>query len=128
MGEGIRSSLLLELDPEGRFSHLELSTPVGLLTLHPEADGTLHGNAVTSTGVDHVRGLPWSSDVIVIVDGSAVCRAIAASQQRADLDALDIGPTLSLKRIRVTPDPADVTSDGLPALGGGTTSALDEDG
>ena len=50
-GEGIRSSLLLELDPDGRFSHLELSTAAGLLTLHPEPDGTLHGNAVTAEGI-----------------------------------------------------------------------------
>src|SRR5262249_7602181 len=55
----IRSSLLLELDPEGRFSHLELSTGAGLLTLHPEGDGTLHGNSVTSAGVGHVVALPW---------------------------------------------------------------------
>jgi hypothetical protein len=77
VGEGIRSSLLLELDPDGRFSHLELSTAAGLLTLHPEGDGTLHGNAVTADGVHHVVALPWDADGTVLLDGSAVCRAAA---------------------------------------------------
>ena len=80
---GIRHSLLLEAGPDGRFSHLELSTATGLLTLHPEGDGTLHGNAVAdhgeaglrdATGVEHVRGLEWPADGIALVDGSLVCR------------------------------------------------------
>jgi len=80
---GIRHSLLLETDPDGRFSHLELSTDAGLLTLHPEADGTLHGNAVVdhgeaglrdATGVEHVRGLAWSRHGIALVDGSLICQ------------------------------------------------------
>ena len=57
--EGIVARLLLETDPDGRFAHLELSTAAGLLTLHPEGDGTLHGNAVTADGVEHVVGVPW---------------------------------------------------------------------
>ena len=43
-GAGLRHALLLETAPDGSFSHLELATPAGLLTLHPEGDGTLHGN------------------------------------------------------------------------------------
>ena len=35
---GVVSSLLLETDPDGRFSHTELATPAGLLTLHPEGN------------------------------------------------------------------------------------------
>src|SRR5689334_12470317 len=52
---GIRHSLLLETDPDGRFNHLELSTEGGLLTLHPEGDGTLHGNAVVDHGEAGLR-------------------------------------------------------------------------
>ena len=74
---GIRHSLLLEIDPEGRFAHLELSTNAGLLTLHPEGDGTLHGNAIKAGGVVHVRGLSWDRDGIVLVDGSLVSRLAA---------------------------------------------------
>jgi hypothetical protein len=70
-------SLLLETFPDGRFAHLELSTPAGLLTLHPEGDGTLHGNAVTAGGVRHVVGLPWPTGSVVLVEGSVVARAAA---------------------------------------------------
>ena len=55
----LRHSLLLETAADGAFSHLELSTPAGLLTLHPEGDGTLHGNAIEAGGIRHVVGLPW---------------------------------------------------------------------
>ena len=65
-------SLLLETDPERRFAHLELSVPGVLLTLHPEGDGTLHGNRVDAagTGVEHVEGLPFPDGAFVVVDGS----------------------------------------------------------
>ena len=78
----IVSSLLLEIDPKGRFSHLELSTATGLLTLHPEADGTLHGNAVDASGVRHVVAVPWVPDDVLLVAGSPIARA--AATPRAD--------------------------------------------
>lgn len=75
---GLRHSLLLETSPEGRFSHLELSTPAGLLTLHPETDGTLHGNVIETGGIRHVVGLPWDGGGVVDVEGSAVAGAACA--------------------------------------------------
>jgi hypothetical protein len=75
---GLRHSLLLETSPDGRFSHLELSTPAGLLTLHPEGDGALHGNALVAGGLRHVEALPWDPDGLVMLDGSPVARATAA--------------------------------------------------
>ena len=78
----IVSSLLLEIDPKGRFSHLELSTATGLLTLHPEGDGTLHGNAVGASGVHHLVAVPWAPDDVLLVAGSPVSRA--AATPRAD--------------------------------------------
>ena len=78
-GEGIATSLLLETDPQGRFIHLELSTPSGLLTLHPESDDTLHGHAVVHDGIEHVTGLAWDPDGVVLLEGSTVCRLAAAA-------------------------------------------------
>jgi hypothetical protein len=83
----IASSLLLETDPDGRFSHTELSTPSGLLTLHPEGDGTLHGNVVATGGLRHVRGLPWDVDAIVLLEGSTLCQVAAAARLARDVPA-----------------------------------------
>ena len=128
MGEGIRSSLLLELAPEGRFSHLELSTAAGLLTLHPEGDGTLHGNAVTTRGIEHVRGLPWAPATVVLVEGSAVCEAIAASSRPVAAEVLRVGLDLALSRVRLAPKARpSVSPDGLPWLDQSASWPLDED-
>jgi len=107
-------SLLLELDPEGRFAHLELTTAAGLLTLHPEGDGTLHGNAVTPAGITHVRGLPWQPDDVILIEGSVVCPAVAG--RRDGLDAVRVGADLSLTRDRATDATAPVDDRGLPVL------------
>jgi hypothetical protein len=126
---GIRSSLLLELDPAGRFSHLELSTAAGLLTLHPERDGTLHGNAVTAAGVAHVRGEPWQPDSAIALEGSWIC---AAASRRPDgswpASVLRVGLDLSMATEPAGFDPSQVDADGLPALDGGTTWPLEESG
>ena len=58
-GLTLRHAGLIELDPAGRFSRLELSSRVGLLTLHPEPDGrSIHGNVVTADGVRPLA-FPW---------------------------------------------------------------------
>ena len=84
---GLRHSLLLETAPGGRFSHLELSTPAGLLTLHPEADGTLHGNVIETGGIRHVVGLPWDAGGVVDVEGSAIAGAACARLLSTEVDA-----------------------------------------
>jgi len=77
-GTGLRHALLLETSPDGSFSHLELATPAGLLTLHPEGDGTLLGNAVEAGGMRHVAGLAWEAGGVVDVEGSPVAAATCA--------------------------------------------------
>ncbi len=109
-------SLLLETSPDRRFAHLELATPAGLLTLHPEGDGTLHGNAVTASGIRHVAGLAWPADAIVALEGSAVSAA-AASGPPAPGAVLRIGLDLGL-RLQTGASERDrrATDDGLPVL------------
>lgn len=71
-------SLLFETDPDGRFSHLELASGAGLATLHPEGDGTLHGNAVRAKGgVQHLVGVPFAAGAVVLVLGSLIAEAAA---------------------------------------------------
>jgi hypothetical protein len=143
----VATSLLLETGRDGRFSHLELSTSTGLLSLHPEADGTLHGNAVTSEGVEHVRGKAWDRDALVLLEGSTICKVAAAHLLRETMPAFSsigrmavrIPTTLWLEiapvRVeRVAPDvwringgePLHLTDDGLPVLAEGEIWQLEE--
>jgi hypothetical protein len=58
LDSALRSDLLLEVGVDGRPGRLEIATPAGLLTLHPEPDGqSAHGNVV---GVDGVRPLAFA--------------------------------------------------------------------
>ena len=147
-GHAMASSLLLETDPAGRFAHLELSTPSGLLTLHPEGDGTLHGHAIVSDGVEHVAGLAWDADGMALLDGSTVCRLAAvagladtlvAGASRGQLAVvipatlwLEVKP-VRIERIDATTwrfgaeEPFAVDRDGLPALRGGEIWPLEDD-
>jgi len=122
------SSLLLETFPDGRFAHLEASTAAGLLTLHPEGDGTLHGNAVLTTGVRHVVGLPWPAGSVVVLDGSAIAIAAAAWYMRESGSSTDhaerrpvvlIDPGLSVKASSIPADALShdkIDAEGLPIL------------
>jgi hypothetical protein len=153
---GIRHSLLLETDPDGTFSHLELSTEAGLLTLHPEADGTLHGNAIVdhgeaglrdATGVEHVRGLAWSRDGLALVDRSLICRLAGVHLLRTRLAAftshdqpviwipdtlwLEVKPVrverIDERRWRIGAAPlVEVDDDGLPVQSGGSVWPLED--
>ena len=126
-GDAVRSSLLLELDPDGRFSHTELTTAAGLLTLHPEADGTLHGNAVTSSGIRHVAGLRWDPDGAIWLAGSSIC---LAAGRRPDgsraVTWLAVGLDHVLEGRIMRPDWTLVDADGLPVLAEGATWPLEE--
>jgi hypothetical protein len=74
-------SLLLETDTDGRFSHLELSSGGALLTLHREANGTLHGNRVDRDGIEHVIGVAFDPDGPILIDDSVIAAAAAAWQE-----------------------------------------------
>lgn len=123
-------SLLFELDPAGRFAHLELTTPAGLLTLHPEGDGTIHGNAITGAGITHVRGLPWQSDDVVLIEGSVVCQVVADAWHVArgleHTGIVRIAPDLSLARDRSAIVAAPADGRGLPVLDHASQWPLEE--
>jgi hypothetical protein len=139
VGDGaVVSSLLLELDPSGRFSHLELSTASGLLTLHPEGDGTLHGNAVEAGGVRHVVAVSWAPDDILLVAGSPISRAAAArgAAGRAEAEASRpkgvgigtvVGLDLSVGRRAIGRSERTIAldADGLPQFADGVSWPLE---
>lgn len=93
------NTLLLETDPAGQVTRLEIAAPTGLLTLHPEHDGSmLHGNIVRADGVEHVA-LPWSPAHILVLEGSPVTAAVAALRLAARLGA---GEGMGVPAVAVT--------------------------
>jgi hypothetical protein len=53
-GSAIVRSLLLETDNQGNWQRLEMNSAEGLVTLHPEGDGSIHGNIASRSGVQHI--------------------------------------------------------------------------
>lgn len=98
-------ALLLEVDRRGRPTRLELASPDGLLTLHPEpAHGKLYGNTVTPTGMRH-HALPWSDAHLLVVAGSPVTGAVAAAAlahrvgvgEGCSVPAVEVGAALGVR-------------------------------
>jgi hypothetical protein len=98
-------ALLIEVDPAGRVARLELATPAGLLTLHPDAsETTLHGNIVTLGGVQPVT-FAWSRDHALSVDGRPIADAVTAHRitettrvgERRKVALVAIAPDLTLR-------------------------------
>jgi hypothetical protein len=142
-------ALLLETDPDGRFSHLELARVDGLWTFHPEGDGTLHGNHVdrSKAGVQHVGGWRFGDDDVLVVEGSPLSLASVAHERRGSVavgasvtvgavvveaggglrrhDALRIGH-LSDRLWQIAGwTPFEVDATGLPALRAGEQRPLE---
>jgi hypothetical protein len=100
------SSLLLETAPDGSVLKLELASPAGLLTLHPEpGQGVLHGNVVRKSGVEHVTQ-PWSAGHVLVVGASPLTGAVAAAAlagrvgpgEGSSVPAVEVGEDLSIRR------------------------------
>ncbi len=68
---------LLEVDGRGRPARLEITNAAGVLTLHPEPSGGLHGNVVMPDGVRHLS-LDWSDTHEIAVDRSPIATAVTA--------------------------------------------------
>ncbi|HLY14039.1 MAG TPA: hypothetical protein VKR24_06790 [Candidatus Limnocylindrales bacterium] len=146
--EGITHALLLEVDPTGRPSRLELTTAAGLLTLHPSADQReIHGNVVTTTG-EGVRPLAfaWGPEHELEVIGRPLASAVAVHRRRSRLAIgasepvamLSIGPELQVvaaertierlteTRWRVGTAELEIDADGLPTGGDRWPLEIDE--
>ena len=126
----------LETDPAGTFLRLESATAPGLLSLHREADGSIHGNRVGERGVDHLTiEAPAPEGVLIGGTALAIAVLLGAIEQpatRATLDVLEIFDDLGLRIVNATIRPeaggwevrtnrltrrAVLDADGLPATG-----------
>lgn len=102
----ITHALLLEVDRTGRPTRLELTTPDGLLTLHPSADGTqLHGNIVRSNGYGVLPlTLRWDPQREIDVVGRPLAISVGLHRRRErtprgatiEVDVVAIGPRLEI--------------------------------
>jgi len=132
----------VETDPSGRFLRLESATPAGLLSLHREADGSVHGNRVGERGVDHLT-IEAPAPEGVLVGGTALAVAILIDAieppaAKASFEVLeifdDLGLQISSATVRVEAERdweirthrltrrAILDGAGLPADGVGSTS------
>jgi hypothetical protein len=116
-------ALLLETGPDRAFTHLELAAAAGLATLHPEGDGTLHGNVVGTDGVRHIVGLPLPPPGSIAVTGSIVAGAALAWGHAVtvgrDVVVLDPAGMDLIVRPLAMDDLAAIDADGAPRLDGG---------
>ena len=97
----ITHGLLLEVGLDGTPARLELTTPAGLLTLHPDPDGiALHGNVVSAGGMRHLA-LAWSGEHGLSVDGRPVADAVTAHRLAG---TVGVGETRAVAVVAISPD------------------------
>lgn len=78
-GEGLQHAGLVELDGEGRFVRLELETPDGMLTLHPDPGSVMaHGNVVRRDRVDPIA-IEWWEGASIAIAGDPFGSALGAA-------------------------------------------------
>jgi hypothetical protein len=117
----------LELDPAGDFSRLESATADAMLTLHREADFSIHGNRIDRHGVEHIT--IDAAPLRLLVDGDEGLGLAAL------VTGLAIAEPAQLRFVRVSVDlrvgggTATVAPIGRQAMRVGETEvALDADG
>ena len=106
---GVARSLMLETDSQGSWLRLEISSPDGLLTLHPESDGSIHGNIASRTGVRHIdlgKVKPPRLDVPgSLVAEAALCwvltRQVKLAERRA-ITVVSVAEPLSVGLVEIT--------------------------
>lgn len=131
-------SLLLETGPAGELARLELATPAGLLTLHPDQGGTaLHGNVVRPAGIEHVA-LPWTGGHALLAGASPLTGVVTAARlaaavgvgEGASFPAVEVAEDLSIRRATWRAARVGARRWRLLAADGGpsVTVTLDDDG
>lgn len=140
-GDRVDHAVLLELDPDKRPTRLEAVSASGLLTLHPEPDlRSVHGNLVTSNGIEHLS-LDWAPEAVFdVVDPFGPFVLAAAVVTRLGVGEVVELPTVGVDRfLRPVPGRArlvrldraswSLAPEGSPGLRRSTwTGRLDEAG
>jgi hypothetical protein len=77
---GLAHAVTMETGHAGQWLRLEVAAPAGLLSLHPERDGSINGNVVSEAGVRHVALGVVQPALVDVRDSlaaeTALCRAL----------------------------------------------------
>jgi len=96
----------LETDPSGRFLRLESTCAAGLLTLHREGDGIVHGNRVSERGVDHLTVEAPVPDGVLVgateLGVAALAGSLTLDGPRSTVDILEVFDDLGIRIASVT--------------------------
>ena len=143
--EAVTTSILLEVDRDGRASRLEVDAPAGLLTLHPADDRrSVHGNIVSPDGVRPLS-FDWTEASAFLVEGVPIGEIVTVDRlgrelgvgERASLHVLVVDRHLGVSvgrrafvRLsgsgwRCDDEPCLVEPDGTPHLDGGMSWPLE---
>lgn len=115
--------LLLEMDVQGRFARLEVTTRSGLLTLHPEPGGSrVDGNVVHPDGVRPIA-VPWGPGHVLRVADSPIPEILTrrvAVDGEAPSSILAIDASLALTALSPLGEGSGPVADprGVPILDG----------
>lgn len=97
----ITHSLLLEVAPAGRVTRVELVTPAGMLTLHPEpGERAIHGNVVGVDGSVRPLAFEWGPDHEIDVSGRPVATWVGLHRRR---DTVAVGEVVSIQVLAIDP-------------------------
>lgn len=99
---GVAHAVTMETGHAGQWLRLEVAAPAGLLSLHPDRDGSINGNLVSEAGVRHIALGAVEPPLVDVRDSlvaeTALCRALERVVTAGE------GSTVSVVRVSSTLD------------------------
>jgi hypothetical protein len=100
---GLEHAVTIETGHAGQWLRLEVAAPAGLLSLHPDRDGSINGNVVSEAGVRHIALGAVEPPLVDVRDSlvaeTALCRALerlVAAGEGSTISVIRVLPTLDV--------------------------------
>jgi hypothetical protein len=101
--EGGAQAVTMETGHAGQWLRLEVAAPAGLLSLHPDRDGSINGNVVAEAGVRHIALGAVEPPLVDVRDSlvveTALCRALerlVAAGEGSVVTVVQVGSSLEV--------------------------------